>query len=86
MFLSGKTGSGKNHVIKTILAFLRMFYNKCDVPFYIEILKATAYTSVVAAQFKIPGATTIHGAAHLNSKSPKRYSFYWVDTIIVFVD
>ena len=71
MFLSGKAGSGNIHVIKTILAFLRMFCNKCDITFDSDIvIKVKTYTGVMAAKFKIPGATTIHGAAHLNSKSP----------------
>ena len=83
-FLSGKAGSGKSHVIKSILAFLRIFCNKCDIPFYSYIVKVTVYTGVAAAQFKIPCATTIPGANHLNSKSPKRHD--WVNTIIAFID
>ena len=63
-----------------------MFCNKCDIPFDSDIVKVTAYTGVAAAQFKIPGATTIHGAANLNSKSPKRQSSDWVNTIITFID
>ena len=86
MFLSGKAGSGKSHVIKTILAFLRMFCNKCDIPFDSDIVKVTAYTGVAAAQFKIPGATTIHRAAHMNYKSPKRQSNDWVNKIISVID
>ena len=72
MFLSGKTGSGKSHVIKTTLAFLNMFCNNCDLPFDSDIVKVTAYTGCAAAQLKIIGATTIHKAAQLNSKNPQK--------------
>ena len=81
---SGKAGSGKSPVIKTILAFLRMLFNKRDINS--NIVKVTAYTGVAADPFKMPGATTIHGAAHFNYKSPKRQSSDWVNTIIVFID
>ena len=86
MFLSGKAGSGTSRFIKTILACLRMFCNKCDIPFDSNIVKVTAFTGVAAAQFKILGATTIHKAAHLNSKSPKTKGSDWVNTILIFVD
>ena len=84
MLLSEKAGYNKSPFIKT--AFLRIFCNKYDIPFGSEIVKVTPYNSAVAAQFKIPSATTIHRAARLNSKSPKRQSNYWVHTIIAFID
>ena len=65
MFLSGKAGSGKSHVIKTALAFLKKFCNNCDIPFDSDVVKVTAVTGCAAANLKIPGATTVHRAAHL---------------------
>jgi len=70
MFLSGKAGSGKSHVIKTALAFLKKFCNNCDIPFDTDVVKVTAVTGCAAANLKIPGATTIHRAAHL-TRAPK---------------
>ena len=75
MCLSRKSGSGKSHVIKSIIAFLRIFCKTFDVPFDIDIVKVTAYTGVVVAQFKIPGATTIHRAANLKFQKSKETNF-----------
>ena len=71
MFVSGKAGSGKNHVIKTALDFLEKLCNNCDIPFDSDIVKVTAVTGCAAENLKIPGATTLHRSAHLNSSNPK---------------
>ena len=86
MFLSGKAESGKSHVVKIILAFLRMSCNKCDIPFDSDIVKVTAFTGVAAAQFKIIVASTTHRAAHLNYKIQERHSSDCVNTILAFID
>ena len=68
---SGKVGSEKCHVITSILGFLRIFCNKCDIYFDSDIVKATDYTGLANAQFIIPYATTIRGTANLNFKSQR---------------
>ena len=85
MFLSGKAGSGKSHVIKTALAFLKKFCNNCDIPFDTDVVKVTAVTGCAAANLKIPGATTIHRAAHL-TRAPKKQHPDWINTILLFID
>ena len=85
MFLSGKAGSGKSHVIKTALAFLKKFCNNCDIPFDTDVVKVTAVTGCAAANLKIPGATTIHRAAHLTT-APKKQCPDWINTILLFID
>ena len=67
MFLSGKAGSGKSYVIKNVLTFIRIFPNKCNIPFDSDIAKVTAFTGSTAAQLKILGATRLHRAAKLRS-------------------
>ena len=86
MFLSGKAGSGKSHVIKTALAFLKKFCNNCDIPFDSDVVKVTAVTGCAAANLKIPGATTIDRAAHLTNLNPKRQHPDWINTNLLFID
>ena len=86
MFLSGKAGSGKSHVIKTALAFLKKFCNNCDIPFDSDIVKVTAVTGCAAANLKIPGATTLHRSALLYNSNPKKQHPDWINTILLFID
>ena len=51
-----------------------------------DVIKITAYTGCAAAGLKILGATTIHRAAQLNSKSPKKHSTDWINTALLFID
>ena len=68
---AGKAGSGKSHVIKTASAFPKKFCNNYDRHFDSDVVKLTVVTGCAAASLKIPGATTVHRAAHL-TKPPKK--------------
>ena len=66
MFLSGKAGSGKSHVIESVRIFLKVFCDNCDIPFNDDIIKITACTGSAASLFV--SGKTIHGAAFRRKK------------------
>ena len=84
MFLSGKAGSGKSHVIESVQIFLKVFCDNCDIPFDDDIIKITACTGSAASLFM--SGKTIHGAAFLRNKRIVKNHCNWVNVILLFID
>ena len=84
-FLSGPGGSGKSHVILTVVKYAKEFNKLLQVPFTKQTVVVTAILSVAATTIH---GETIHSAALLMTKKNVDLDIIkeWKDTQLLILD
>ena len=83
MFLDGPAGSGKSHVVKTLLQYAQLYTTNLGVTFDMRTIVVTAMSGVAATSI---GGETLHSAAALNRNIDEEQDNSWINARLLIID